>query len=81
MEILNELFVLIQAYVTLTILYSESADMSYIQNELLTGIIRFQLIINMIFLIRTMVVSWKDTTKKKQMKKHGMSWQKLKEKR
>lgn len=40
MEVGNELCVLVQAYISMTILYAEDADQNYAINETLTAVIR-----------------------------------------
>lgn len=81
LEIMNEICVLIQAYLSITILYSWDADQSYAENELLTAVIRIQLIVNFGFIIRSTAIAIKDDWKNKLIKNHGMPLKDIRKKR
>ena len=80
-EVMNELCVLFQAYLCMCILFAENIDKNYIINEFLTAGIRGQLLINFIFILRSISIGIKDKTKFKLMQKYGMVFSELKKKR
>ena len=80
MEVGNELCVLVQAYISMTILYAEDADQNYAINYTLTAVIRAQLMVNFILIVRSMVRDCKSEQKGRMMKRYAMSWKTLNDK-
>jgi hypothetical protein len=73
-ETMNEVFVMVQSYITMCILFSLEADDNYVMNEALTGVIRAQLAINFFFILRAIAGGIKDGWKARLTKKYGMNF-------